>query len=155
METVSVIISVMNLKRTHFAATASSVLTAKLLTLALVATGLAGTGLFGAFTTPAYADTFKLGTQESNHLIPAEPLDCPQPAITEEMLEQGIKTNCTAKFAIAPTGKSTVELLSSTGSSEVDELTLGTLRTWRFRPASLSGSPVASVRKIKVEFEVD
>jgi TonB family protein len=71
------------------------------------------------------------------------------------MLEQGIKTNCTAKFAIAPTGKSTVELISSTGSSEVDELTLGTLRTWRFRPASLSGSPVASVRKIKVEFEVE
>lgn len=150
METVSVIISVMNSKRTHFAATASSVLTAKLLALALLATGLTGT-----FAKAVQAETFKLGTQESNHLIPAEPLDCPQPAITEEMLEQGIKTNCTAKFAIAPTGKSTVVLLSSTGSSEVDELTLGTLRTWRFRPASLSGSPVASVRKIKVEFEVD
>lgn len=150
METVSVIISVMNSRRTHFAATASSVLTAKILAIALVATGLAAT-----FAKSVQAETFKLGTQESNHLIPAEPLDCPQPAITEEMLEQGIKTNCTAKFAIAPTGKSTVELLSSTGSSEVDELTLGTLRTWRFRPASLSGSPVASVRKIKVEFEVD
>ncbi|MBP9091073.1 energy transducer TonB [bacterium] len=153
METVSVIIPVMNSKRTHFAANAFAALTARLLAIALVVAPLA-LGLPGALV-PAQAETFKLGTQESNHLIPAEPLDCPQPAITEEMLEQGIKTNCTAKFAIAPTGKSTVELLSSTGSSEVDELTLGTLRTWRFRPASLSGSPVASVRKIKVEFEVD
>lgn len=142
---VSVIISLMNLKRTLFAAAALAVLTANLLAIAP----------FDILGAPALAETFKLGTQESNHLIPAEPLDCPQPVITEEMLEQGIKTNCTAKFAIAPSGKSTVELISSTGSSEVDEMTLGTLRTWRFRPASLSGSPVASVRKIKVEFEVD
>lgn len=145
MEMVSVIISLMNLKRTLFAAAALAVLTANLLAIAP----------FDILGAPALAETFKLGTQESNHLIPAEPLDCPQPVITEEMLEQGIKTNCTAKFAIAPSGKSTVELISSTGSSEVDEMTLGTLRTWRFRPASLSGSPVASVRKIKVEFEVD
>ncbi len=145
MEMVSVIISLMNSKRTHFAAATLAVLTANLLAIAPIS----------SLGSAAQAETFKLGTQESNHLIPAEPLDCPQPVITEEMLEQGIKTNCTAKFAIAPTGKSTVELISSTGSSEVDELTLGTLRTWRFRPASLSGSPVASVRKIKVEFEVD
>lgn len=145
MEMVSVIISFMNSKCTHFAAATIAVLIANLL----------ATAPFGILGRPALAETFKLGTQESNHLIPAEPLDCPQPVITEEMLEQGIKTNCTAKFAIAPSGKSTVELISSTGSSEVDEMTLGTLRTWRFRPASLSGSPVASVRKIKVEFEVD
>jgi hypothetical protein len=149
METVSVIISIMN-SNLHFAASAYKELAAKLLSLALVVVGIITT-----FSCSAQAETFKLGTQESNHLVPAEPLDCPQPVITEEMLEQGIKTHCTAKFAIAPTGKSTVELLTSTGSSEVDDLTLSTLRTWRFRPASLSGSPVASVRKIKVEFEVD
>ncbi|CAN5156769.1 hypothetical protein BH11CYA1_BH11CYA1_07490 [soil metagenome] len=148
METVSVIISVMNSKRNYFAATALAMLTA-------LAANAVAIGPIDGLSLAASAETFKLGTQESNHLIPAEPFDCPQPAITEEMLEQGIKTNCTAKFAIAPSGKATVELLSSTGSSEVDELTLGTLRTWRFHPASLSGSPVASVRKIKVEFEVD
>ena len=145
MEMISVIISLMNSKSTHFAAAALAVLTANLLAIAPIS----------SLGTAAQAETFKLGSQESSHLIPAEPLDCPRPVITEEMLEQGIKTNCTAKFAIAPTGKSTVQLLSSTGSSEVDELTLDTLRTWRFRPASLSGSPVASVRKIKIEFEVE
>ncbi len=103
----------------------------------------------------ADAKTFQMGTQESKQLIPAEAVSCPQPAISSDMLEQGIKANCLAKFAIAPTGKHTVQLLSSTGSSEVDELTLETLRTWRFLPASLGGEPVPSVRKIKVEFEVD
>jgi TonB family protein len=145
MEMVSVIISLMNLKSTLFATAALAGLAANLLAIAPIS----------SLGTAAQAETFKLGSQESSHLIPAEPLDCPRPVITEEMLEQGIKTNCTAKFAIAPTGKSTVQLLSSTGSSEVDELTLDTLRTWRFRPASLSGSPVASVRKIKIEFEVE
>ena len=101
------------------------------------------------------AKTFQLGTQDSNSLVPAEALNCPQPAVTTEMMEQGVKTNCLAKFAIQPTGKHTVELLTSTGSSEVDEMTLETLRTWKFRPASLSGSAVPSVRKIKIEFEVD
>lgn len=115
-------------------------------------TALTGQVILGA---PALAETFKLGTQESTALVPAEPISCPQPIVTSEMSETGIKTNCLAKFAIAPTGKHTVELLSSTGSGEVDEMTLETLRTWRFRPASLSGTPVASVRKIKVEFEID
>jgi len=101
------------------------------------------------------AKTFQLGTQESNSLIPAEAVNCPQPAVTSEMMEQGVKTNCLAKFAIQPTGKHTVELLTSTGSAEVDEMTLETLRTWKFRPASLSGAAVPSVRKIKIEFEVD
>jgi len=101
------------------------------------------------------AETLRIGTQQSATLIPAEAVRCPQPEITHEMLEQGIKANCLAKFAIEPSGKHTVELLSSTGSPEFDELTLDTLRGWQFRPAQLAGDPVYSVRKIKVEFEVE
>ena len=104
---------------------------------------------------PVQAKTFQLGTQHSSQLIPAEVLSAPQPVITSEMLEQGIKASCTAKFAIATNGKHKVELISSTGSGEVDEMTLETLRTWRFRPAEVSGEPVASVRKIRIEFEVE
>lgn len=101
------------------------------------------------------AETLRIGTQQSATLVPAEAVRCPQPEITHEMLEQGIKAHCLAKFAIEPSGKHTVELLSSTGSPEFDELTLDTLRSWQFRPAQLAGDPVYSVRKIKVEFEVE
>ena len=103
----------------------------------------------------AMAKTFQLGAQHANQLTPAVLTYAPQPVITPEMLEQGIKTSCTARFAIASSGKHNVKLLSSTGSAEVDEMTLDTLRTWRFRPALLGGEPVASVRKIKIEFEVE
>lgn len=106
-------------------------------------------------TAAVQAKTFQLGVQHSGELVPAEVLSSPQPVITAEMLEQGIKASCTAKFAIAASGKHQVELISSTGSGEVDEMTLQTLRTWRFRPAVLSGEPVSSVRKIRIEFEVE
>ncbi len=103
----------------------------------------------------ALAETFKLGAQESESLEPAEPVFAPSPVITEEMLESGIKAFCVARFEISPLGKHVVHLVTSTGSAEVDELTLSTLRTWRFRPGKRGGQPAASVRKIKVEFEVD
>ena len=104
---------------------------------------------------PAQAETFSLGVQESEDLQVAEPVFMPPPIITEEMLESGIKAFCVARFEIAATGKHAVHLVSSTGSAEVDEHTLTTLRTWRFLPGKRGGVPVASVRKIKVEFEVD
>lgn len=108
-----------------------------------------------SFVAPAYAETFHLGTQESEQLEAAEPVYTPRPTITEEMLEAGIKAFCVARFEIGANGKSKVHLVTSTGSAEVDELTLSTLRTWRFNPGKRGGIPVASVRKIKVEFEVD
>lgn len=107
------------------------------------------------FAVPASAETFHLGTQESEQLEAAEPVYTPRPTITEEMLEAGIKAFCVARFEIGANGKSKVHLVTSTGSAEVDELTLSTLRTWRFNPGKRGGIPVASVRKIKVEFEVD
>lgn len=104
---------------------------------------------------PGFAETFKLGTQEAVHLIPAEVIFSPQPSITEEMLEQGIKTTCVARFCISETGKHDVHLLTSSGSEQVDELTLSTLRTWKFKPGRMGTTPVPSVRKIRVEFEVE
>ena len=123
--------------------------TRNILTLALATLSMLSAGSI------ANAETLRIGTQQSATLVPAEAVRCPQPEITHEMLEQGIKANCLAKFAIEPSGKHTVELLSSTGSPEFDELTLDTLRGWQFRPAQLAGDPVYSVRKIKVEFEVE
>jgi TonB family protein len=124
-------------------------------TMKILTTILTSLVLLTTWTSSANAETFKLGTHEANELIPAEVEFSPQPCISSEMLESGIKCTCTAKFHITPTGKHNVSLVNSTGSNEVDELTLETLRTWRFRPAVLNGTPIASVRKIKIEFEID
>jgi TonB family protein len=56
---------------------------------------------------------------------------------------------------VSANGKTDVKLLSSSGSTEIDEITLQTLRTWKFKPATLDGEPIEGVRKIQIEFQVD
>jgi TonB family protein len=56
---------------------------------------------------------------------------------------------------VSASGKTDVKLLSSSGSSEIDDITLQTLRTWKFKPATLDGEPIEGVRKIQVEFQID
>jgi len=45
--------------------------------------------------------------------------------------------------------------LTTSGSNQVDEITLDTLRHWKFKPATVDDQPVTSTRKIRVEFEVE
>jgi TonB family protein len=101
------------------------------------------------------AETFKLGTQEAETFKQAEVLSSPEPVISSELKEECLKTFCVARFNIDAKGKITVQLITSSGSPEVDEITVSTLRGWRFRPALRGTEPVPSTRKIRVEFVVD
>ena len=104
---------------------------------------------------PAAADTFKLGVQEAEAFKQAEIVSAPEPVISSELKEECLKTCCVARFAIEPTGKFKVNLIASSGSAEVDEITMSCLRGWKFKPAQRGSEPVASTRKIRVEFTVD
>jgi TonB family protein len=101
------------------------------------------------------ADTFKLGTQEAETFKQAEILSSPEPVISSELKEECLKTFCVARFNIDAKGRITVQLITSSGSPEVDEITVSTLRGWKFRPALRGTEPVPSTRKIRVEFVVD
>jgi protein TonB len=98
---------------------------------------------------------FKIGTAEEAKYSDAFAVECPQPEIPAELSEECHKSCCMARFCITHEGKHQVSLVSSSGSDEVDEIALRTLRRWKFKPAMLNGKPVQSVRKIKVEFEVE
>ena len=104
---------------------------------------------------PTVADTFKLGAQEAESFKQAEILSSPEPIISAELKEDCLKTFCVARFSIDPKGHIKVSLVTSSGSSEVDEITISCLRCWKFRPAMRGSEPVASTRKIKVEFVVE
>jgi len=104
---------------------------------------------------PAFADTFKLGAQEAETYKQAEIVSSPEPVITAELKEECLKTYCEARFNIDVKGRITVHLITSSGSPEVDEITLSTLRGWKFRPALRGTEPVPSTRKVRVEFVVD
>lgn len=95
------------------------------------------------------------GTTQSSSYEDALAVEAPQPELPSEHKEQGIKTSCCARFTIEADGAFKVKLLSSTGSQEVDDLALATLKKWKFKPAQLNGKAVKSCRKIKIEFEID
>jgi len=104
---------------------------------------------------PAPAKTLMLGTEYSSEYQMAEPIYHPEPEISAELKEQCFKSCCIAKFLISKEGKTSVHLLTSSGSPDVDEIALEALRHWKFKPATVNGTPVDSTRKIQIEFEVE
>lgn len=108
-------------------------------------------GLQLAYASPKYS----IGTAESSTYNEAQAISCPSPEIPAELHELCFKSCCIARFIIRPDGKSSVKLISSSGSPQVDDIALSTLQRWRFKPAMLNGRPVQSTRKVKVEFEVE
>lgn len=100
-------------------------------------------------------ELYKVGTSESVKYSDALPVECPHPEIPPLLHEECYKSSCLARFCINCEGTHEVTLVSSSGNDEVDEIALKTLRRWKFKPAMLNGKPVQSVRKIKVEFEVE
>jgi protein TonB len=111
--------------------------------------------LFGSFTMSVDAKTYDVGADTSAEFVEAKATFTPQPNIPSTHHEQCFKSCCIARFFIAADGKTKVKLLSSSGSNEIDDITLVTLRRWKFKPAMLDGKPVESTRRIKVEFEVN
>lgn len=106
------------------------------------------------FGSPASAKTYEVGTESEAQFTEAKPTFNPPPEIPSAEREQCMRTFCVARFWISADGKSKVKLLTHSGSHEIDDITLATLRRWKFKPAMLDGMPVESTRRIKVEFEV-
>jgi len=96
----------------------------------------------------------KIGTQESSNYQDAEVIYAPKPEISAELKEECLKTSCVAKFAVSVEGKSSVRLVSSSGSADVDETVISTLRLWKFKPATIDGKPISSNRTLRIEFEI-
>jgi protein TonB len=102
----------------------------------------------------AKTKSFDMGVDSASQLIDAKPIFAPEPAIPSELEEECFKSSCVARFVIDKQGKAKVSILNSSGSEQVDALTLSTLKRWTFSPATVNGEPVESTRKIQIEFEV-
>jgi protein TonB len=53
------------------------------------------------------------------------------------------------RFVIADDGSFEASVRTSSGSSEVDELTLAAARRWRWKPALRDGQPISSSQIIR------
>lgn len=109
----------------------------------------------GLSTTPALAKSYDVGTQSDAEYEAAQILSKPAPAIPPDLHDHCFKSCCIARFMINADGSAKVKLLTSSGLDEIDDITLSTLRRWKFKPAMLDGKPVPSSRRVKVEFEID
>jgi protein TonB len=128
----------------------------KQMTVSLIFLSLAvATSATSITLAPASATTLSIGTDSSSNFNPPQAIFAPEPVIPEHLQEQCFKSCCIAKFLVASTGKTTVQLVSTSGSSEVDEITLETLRRWKFKPATLDGAAVEGSKKVQVEFKVE
>ncbi len=103
---------------------------------------------------PVGAKEYSIGTEAATEYIQARIVAKPAPVIPPHMLEDAFELSCLARFDIDAEGKTKPHLLTSSGSEEIDDATLSTLKQWKFRPAMLDGRPVSSSRKVKIEFEV-
>jgi protein TonB len=128
----------------------------KQMTVSLIYLSLAvATSATSITLAPASATTLSIGTDSSSNFNPPQAIFAPEPVIPEHLQEQCFKSCCIAKFLVASTGKTTVQLVSTSGSSEVDEITLETLRRWKFKPATLDGAAIEGSKKVQVEFKVE
>jgi len=81
-------------------------------------------------------------------------LTSPVPQIPDSLRSESLKTFIRARFDIAADGTAQVTLLTSSGSAELDQLTLQTLRQWRWKPALQNGVSVPSIERLRIEYEV-
>lgn len=113
--------------------------------------------ILGTAIAPATAQlkSYSAGTASTAEFLDAKLLENPLPKIPSHLHEECFKSCCIARFKIDEKGQHKVRLVVSSGSPEIDEITLMTLRQWKFKPAMLDGKPVPTTRRVQVEFEVD
>ena len=81
-------------------------------------------------------------------------LYAPQPVIPTYLRGQNLKANVVIEFLITAQGQVTCRLLESSGSDELDALSLQTAEKWRFKPAAQDNVPVDSKTRLRITFEV-
>lgn len=59
------------------------------------------------------------------------------------------------EIEVSAEGRTTIQLLTSSGSSDFDSLIQQRLQDWQWEPAVQNGRPVASKQRYKLEFEVE
>jgi TonB family protein len=82
-------------------------------------------------------------------------VSAPTPLIPHSLRMQNIRSSVRVRFDITAGGSCSVTLLTSSGNSELDAMTLETLQRWQWEPALKNGAPVFSVQRVRIEFLVE
>lgn len=114
--------------------------------------GLASTVLLLAGLSGCGADQ---GKPRPEPVMPTElaALDTPLPEYPLELACQNISGTVVLKVTVGVEGKPTsVQLAKGSGNAALDKLAQDKVPTWRFRPATRGGQPVAQTIQVPVNF---
>lgn len=92
------------------------------------------------------------GTQNAE---PALPVYYPQPGVADRSLLPPAQRNVIVEVSIDALGGVTDEHLVSGLGNALDQIVLATVKGWRFRPATVNGTAVASVEDLVFPFNHD
>ena len=98
--------------------------------------------------------TLGTGTGTDN-AEPALPVYNPQPGVPDRALLPAGRKNVIVEVEIDALGDVTDERLVSGLGNALDQIVLDTVKAWRFRPATLNGTAVASVEDVVIPFNHD
>lgn len=84
----------------------------------------------------------------------ATPVGRPNIKMPDDLRRNGGKTFVRVEIQVNPDGRTTIQLLTSSGSTDFDQQIQARLADWQWEPAMANGQPVASKQRYKLEFEV-
>lgn len=103
-------------------------------------------------TSPQQLAALGIGS-DANNGEPALPSWFPSPAIADRTLLPVAKQNIVVQVSINPLGMVTDERLVHGFGNALDQIVLNTVKGWRFHPATLNGSAIASVEDLVFPFD--
>lgn len=107
-------------------------------------------------TAPALQPQPTLGTGAGDEdAEPAFPTYFPQPVVADRSLLPAVERKIIVNVSISPLGDVTGETLVQGLGNPLDQIVLDTVRTWRFHPATLNGTAVASADQLVFPFNRD
>jgi TonB family protein len=92
---------------------------------------------------------------DANDAEPALPLYFPSPGIMDRSLLPAVKQNVVVDVSISAAGDVTDEKLVRGLGNSLDQIVLATVKSWRFHPATLNGTAVASVERLVFPLDKD
>ncbi|MFZ0273570.1 MAG: TonB family protein [Acidobacteriaceae bacterium] len=86
---------------------------------------------------------------------PAFPTYFPRPAVTDRSVLPAVEQKIIVDVTISAQGDVTDEKLVQGLGNNLDDLVMKTVKSWRFHPATLNGSAIASVEQLVFPFNRD
>jgi len=88
--------------------------------------------------------------------VEAVPVETPSPVYPDQARRKNLQGAVIAEIQIDTTGKvASARAAEGSGSALLDDAALAAVKAWKYKPATLNGKPVPSVRRVRFVFRLE